>query len=125
MARREKHKLITFDISKDKLKQAGQPVVFPDALIPYEQIKTRLEELGFDHIEKSVYKSRDPMSLAELQSVLTVLDRKIPWFVNCVDKMHRADVENEHDFSLLEMAKNTHAVRVLEEQATDSPDKTD
>ena len=93
-------KIVTFDLSTAKLLTAGFSDVFPDSLIPYKQIRAEMGDLGFIHLQKSVYNSKFLIRNADLMEVLAALNERLPWFDDCVSLIHTADIVNEQVFDL-------------------------
>ncbi|GHU58515.1 hypothetical protein FACS1894133_3410 [Clostridia bacterium] len=81
------------------------------ALKPYNQIQAEMKNLGFLHLQKSVYKSKDVMSDTDLTAIIKDLDQKLPWLCDCVSKIHTADIINEQSFDLNEILQATNITR--------------
>ncbi|GHU58521.1 hypothetical protein FACS1894133_3430 [Clostridia bacterium] len=101
-------KIITFDLSKEELKKSGFEVTFPLSMKPYNMIEAEMKRLGFEHLQKSVYKSKSVMSKIGLTYAVEELTRNLSWFSNCISKIHTADVINEKAYDLKEIVTSAN-----------------
>lgn len=101
-------KQITFDLSDRKL-QAHYPKP-PSTINPeyhnkaWGDISKFMGKNGFEHRQRFVYASKDPMTRAE---VLVLMDRmvgKMPWLPDCLNAIDVTDISRQH--SLMQAVEN-------------------
>ena len=81
-------KLITFDLDISSLKEYYSGADWHNA---YRDIKNYLRKHDFEHRQGSCYISSKPISISEVNVICYDMNKKFPWFKQCVSEI---DVSN-------------------------------
>lgn len=60
-----------------------------------------MENVGWIHIEGSVYMSSEPLSATGVAYVIDGLKLEYPYLTKCIRSMHQADIANIHSLNHL------------------------
>lgn len=94
----EKRKQLSFDLDTNVVKKIlGEK----NYTMAYANIKSYMEDEGWEHIEGSVYMSRKPISTVRVAYLINRLKKKYPYLIKCIRDMHQADISNVHSLDNL------------------------
>lgn len=94
----EKRKQLTFDIDTNIAKEILGEKNYTTV---YSNIKSYMKDVGWIHIEGSVYMSKEPMSATGVAYVIDGLKLEYPYLTKCIRSMHQSDIANIHSLNHL------------------------
>jgi virulence-associated protein VapD len=113
---------IQFDLDKDKLREHGFNVdveyTVPEKLEAHRLLGKCLNELGFKQEQKSVYHSREPMTIVDVVRAVRKAENELPWLANCTKKLGSHIVTAQFDL----MPTLLEAAEVRRSQETSTPE---
>jgi virulence-associated protein VapD len=93
-------KQITFDLSDENLKQyypkpshTHNPKYHNKA---WKDIANFMSNNGFEHRQRSVYASYNPMTNAEVLALIDSMVEKMPWLDKCLNAIDITDIGKQH-----------------------------
>lgn len=112
----DSRKAFHFDLSEERLK-CFYPGDTPNAYKrAWGEIRTFMEERGFEHTQYSGYESLNVLTDYEAYNVILRLQEKFPWFMQCAQVATLTDIGETHDVLMLlkedyQSEKGTHEQR--------------
>ena len=92
-------KAFNFDLDTKKLKEVYSAQTGKKYTTAYEDLKKALRSEGFDWRQGSGYISREPLSKADVSSIVKSVTQKLPWLADCVKKFDVTDIVKQYDLT--------------------------
>lgn len=108
-------KAFHFDLSEERLK-CFYPGDTPNAYKrAWGEIRTFMEERGFEHTQYSGYESLNVLTDYEAYNVILQLQEKFPWFIQCAQVAALTNIGETHDVLEL-LRENAHSTQIYQEK---------
>lgn len=91
-----KRKQLSFDIDT---KVAKAILGKSNYIKAYIDVRSFMEQAGWEHIEGSVYMSKKSLSTTQVMHLLDDLIWEYPYLTKCFREIHQADISNVHSLS--------------------------
>lgn len=88
---------LAFDLDTNKLKDVYTSMTGKEYTRAYYEIRAFLKVRGYEHKQGSVYHSIEPKTRFSLLLDIKLLQRKMPWFAQCVTKLDYGELQKLHD----------------------------
>ena len=111
----DSRKAFHFDLSEERLK-CFYPGDTPNAYKrAWGEIRTFMEERGFEHTQYSGYESLNVLTDYEAYNVILRLQEKFPWFIQCAQVATLTDIGETHDVLEL-LREDAHSTQIYQEK---------